>query len=228
MRCSLLHFVRNTYNLIASLPYLAHREEIPDRIVLIIVPGTLLTQWSTELKILVNPKAFDIFVYGTVGQSPQAFWADQGPFLQLKQPLSRRIIIASHSVSGVKNIYRPNSHHLLSHFGLIYATAEEKDKLPWAPPTKLGGFLGLVRSTLFRQKYQVVIIDEGHEFRNVGPKHSAAFSIMALGGVHLVMTATPLQTSTKVDYIINIHYASSFFCVGYRRNGPPHPRPIFF
>lgn len=115
MRCSLLHFVRNTYNLIASLPYLAHREEIPDRVVLIIVPGTLLTQWSTELKILVNPKAFDIFVYGTVGQSPQAFWDDRGPFLQSKQPLSRRIIIASHSVSGVKNIYRPNSHHLLSH-----------------------------------------------------------------------------------------------------------------
>jgi len=115
VRWSLLYFVPNTYNLIAELPYLAYRDEIPDRTILIIVPGTLLNQWSTELKILVNPKAFDLFVYGTVGQTPQTFWADLGPFLQSKQPPSRRIIIASHSVSGVKNIYRLNSHHLLSH-----------------------------------------------------------------------------------------------------------------
>ena len=95
-------FVPNTYNLIASHPYLAHRKVIPNRPVLIIVPGTLLNQWSTEFKLLVNPKAFDVFVYGVTGQSPKAFWADNGPFLKSNQPLSCRIIIASHSVSGIK------------------------------------------------------------------------------------------------------------------------------
>jgi len=77
--------------------------------------------------------------------------------------------------------------------------------------TKLSGFLGNVVSTLFGRKYLTVIVDEGHEFRNVGPKHTAAFSIMTLAAVRLVMTATPLQTSTKVSYVINVCYACSFF-----------------
>jgi SNF2 family DNA or RNA helicase len=75
---------------------------IPNRPVLIIIPGTLLSQWSTEFKLLVNPKAFDVFVYGLSGQSPKAFWANDGPYLKSNQPASRRVIIASHSVSGIK------------------------------------------------------------------------------------------------------------------------------
>jgi TATA-binding protein-associated factor len=56
-----------------------------------------------------------------------------------------------------------------------------------------------------------VILDEGHEFRNVGPKHMATFTIEGLAAVKLVLTATPLQTSTKVSYIISVHDAYSFF-----------------
>ena len=98
-------------------------------------------------------------------------------------------------------------------FNLLYSTAAEdqRDKLPWDKPTKLSGFLENVLSTLFNRKYLTVILDEGHEFRNVGPKHTAAFSIMTLATVQLVMTATPLQTLTKVGYIINLHYTYSFF-----------------
>jgi len=98
-------------------------------------------------------------------------------------------------------------------FNLLYSTAaeEQRDKFPWDLLIKLSGFIGNVISTLFSRKYQTVILDEGHEFRNVGPKHTAAFNIMTLAAVRLVMTATPLKTSTKVGYIINVHYAYSFF-----------------
>ncbi|KAF9523073.1 P-loop containing nucleoside triphosphate hydrolase protein, partial [Crepidotus variabilis] len=41
------------------------------------------------------------------------------------------------------------------------------------------------------------VLDEAHEFRNTGPKHSAALAIMELASIRLVMTATPLQTNTK-------------------------------
>jgi hypothetical protein len=88
--------------LLTSLPYLAHRKDVPDRPTLILIPGTLLTQWSTEFKLTVNPKAFDVMTYGTGLSAHRAFWATNGPFLQSNQPLSRRVIIASHPVRGVK------------------------------------------------------------------------------------------------------------------------------
>jgi len=102
---------------------------------------------------------------------------------------------------------------LTQDFNLLYSTAteEQRDKFPWDLSIKLNGFLENVISTLFGQKYQTMILDEGHEFRNVGPKHMAAFNIMTLATVRLVMTATPLQTSTKVGYITNVHYTYSFF-----------------
>jgi hypothetical protein len=43
-----------------------------------------------------------------------------------------------------------------------------------------------------------VTIDEAHEFRNPGVKHSAALSILQKAKIRLIMTATPLLTSTKV------------------------------
>jgi hypothetical protein len=55
-----------------------------------------------------------------------------------------------------------------------------------------------VKKTLFGLQYLSVTIDEAHEFRNVGPKHSAALCILELATVRLALTATPLQTSTKV------------------------------
>jgi len=56
----------------------------------------------------------------------------------------------------------------------------------------------LIKHTLFGIRYLLVVIDEAHEFRNVGPKHSAALTIVGQSKARLIMTATPLQTSTKV------------------------------
>lgn len=98
---SLPCYIPVAYNRIASLPYLAHRKAIPNRPILIIAPGTLLSQWSTELKLLLNPKAFDVFTYGISGNFSKAFWDDDGPYIKSNQPPCRRVIVASHSVSGI-------------------------------------------------------------------------------------------------------------------------------
>jgi len=55
-----------------------------------------------------------------------------------------------------------------------------------------------VNSTLFSQKYLSLVLDEAHEFRNIGAKHSAALAIVGQATLPLIMTATPLLTSTKV------------------------------
>ncbi|KDR69536.1 hypothetical protein GALMADRAFT_77269, partial [Galerina marginata CBS 339.88] len=82
-------------------------------------------------------------------------------------------------------------------FNLLYSPSRKKDGLPWDPPARVKGFEANKPFTLFSQKYLAVILDEGHMFRNVGPKHLAAMAIMDLAAVRLVLTATPLQTSTK-------------------------------
>ena len=70
--------------------------------------------------------------------------------------------------------------------------------MPWEMPPTLPGFKDNVKLSLFSQKYLTIVLDEAHEFRNLGPKHTAAFAILQQSAVRLVMTATPLQTSTRV------------------------------
>jgi hypothetical protein len=54
---------------------------------------------------------------------------------------------------------------------------------------------------LFGQRYLLVTIDEGHLFRNVGPKHWATLVIVERGLLRLIMMATPLHTSMKVSFL---------------------------
>jgi superfamily II DNA or RNA helicase len=72
----------------------------------------------------------------------------------------------------------------------------------------------IVRQTLFQLKFLSVIIDEAHEFRNVGPKHSSALEILQNATIRMLMTATPLQTSTKVrsnQIFYCLLYVQAFF-----------------
>ncbi|KAF8881145.1 P-loop containing nucleoside triphosphate hydrolase protein [Gymnopilus junonius] len=173
--------------LLVKKPFLGESNTIPDLPILIIVPGTVQAQWASEFRLTVNPKAFDVMVYGTGIQSHKEFWAKDGPFRRSNQPLSSRVIIASHSA-------------LTQDFHLLYAQVEKKkakEKMPWEARQQLPGFKENVQSNLFGQKYLTVVLDEAHEFRNTGPKHTAAFAILQKACLRLVMTATPLQTSTK-------------------------------
>jgi hypothetical protein len=79
-------------------PYFGGSRTIPNRPHLILVPGTILGQWESEIKMVLNPKAFDLFIYTTGKAFREEFWSDEGPFSQSKQPAVNKIILASHSV----------------------------------------------------------------------------------------------------------------------------------
>lgn len=79
-------------------PYLGENNKIPSYPHLIVVAGTLLSQWESELKILIKPQSFDIFIYGSGKRYHENFWSPTGPFHSSKHPMSNRIIIASYTV----------------------------------------------------------------------------------------------------------------------------------
>lgn len=88
---------------------------------------------------------------------------------------------------------------LLQDYHLLFRQVKSSSKeLPWRKPTPVIGYDSIVGRTLFGLDFLSVTIDEAHEFRNVGAKHSAALAIVERAKVRLIMTATPLQTSTKV------------------------------
>jgi len=82
-----------------ALPYLAEEKQLPSLPHLIMVPGTLLSQWEGELKTLFRPGYFQILTYGTGRATHEHFWSADGPYHGTKHKLSSNVIIlASHSV----------------------------------------------------------------------------------------------------------------------------------
>lgn len=84
--------------MLVSKPYLGKNETLPCYPHLIVVAGTLLSQWESELKILIKPQAFDIFTYPSGKKFHKNFWSPKGPFHSSNHPMSNRIIIASYTV----------------------------------------------------------------------------------------------------------------------------------
>jgi hypothetical protein len=72
-------------------------------------------------------------------------------------------------------------------------------ELPWDKLKRNATYDQTVKKTLFGLEYLSATIDEAHEYRNVGPKHLGALAILKQAKIRIAMTATPLQTSTKVS-----------------------------
>lgn len=92
-----IHCSNVVYSLV-ECPYLGTHNPLPNRPHLIMVPGTLASQWEHELKTLLVYKSYDILVYGVGRQQHAQFWAPDGPYHSSKHEPSQRIIIATHSV----------------------------------------------------------------------------------------------------------------------------------
>ncbi|PPQ80636.1 hypothetical protein CVT26_007424, partial [Gymnopilus dilepis] len=167
---------------IVDNPYLGEHRELPALPHLIVVPGTLLGQWERELKVLLKPGSFDIFVYGS-GRDYQGFWGESEAFSKSLHT-GNRIVIASHS-------------SIMYDYGKLYQSQRSsKGRLPWAPRTPVSNYEDLARNTVFGQKFLSVTLDEAHEFRN-NSKHCAALALVDLSILRLIATATPLQTSNQ-------------------------------
>ncbi|KAF9534095.1 hypothetical protein CPB83DRAFT_757111, partial [Crepidotus variabilis] len=66
-------------------------------------------------------------------------------------------------------------------------------RVPWDKPKALSN----APKNLFSLKLMTNTIDEGQNFRNCGSKHAAVLEILEHSTIRQVLTATPLQTSTK-------------------------------
>lgn len=78
--------------------------------------------------------------------------------------------------------------------------AKPRGALPWeTPPFLAPKFRAEISNTLFCQDYLSITLDEAHNFRNHGTKHSAALTILSRASLRLIATATPLQTRTNVS-----------------------------
>jgi len=100
----------------AELPYLGESHSIPNDTHLIVVPGTVLSQWASEIRIFLNPKAFDLFVYQTGQGFRDEFWSPSGPFAQSNQPGANKIILAPHSVGQISILFSLVTYCLARHF----------------------------------------------------------------------------------------------------------------
>jgi SNF2 family DNA or RNA helicase len=184
----------------AKCPYLGENKSF-EGCHLIVVPGTILNQWVSEIRIFLNPKAFDLFTYQSGEDFREDFWSESGSFAQSKQPRANRIILATHSVCIA--IFASSGRLLFvqalsQEFKLLFLQlSSSKKELPWRKPRRVATYDSMVQKTIFGLNFLSVTIDEAHEFRNVGLKHSAALEILRNAQMRLIMTATPLQTSTK-------------------------------
>ncbi|RXW11304.1 hypothetical protein EST38_g14551, partial [Candolleomyces aberdarensis] len=165
-------------------PFLKGSLEIPDLPHLVLIPGTLLRQWEHELQCFFKNKSIDLLVYGTGLAEHKEFWKPDGLYHSSNHPASHRIILASQS-------------SLQQDFSHLYTAQCDSRALPWEHPQPNSAYETRLPNTLFGQKYLSIVLDEAQGVRNIGAKHSSALRILEEASVRIVLTATPLQTSTK-------------------------------
>ncbi|TEB22051.1 hypothetical protein FA13DRAFT_1641971 [Coprinellus micaceus] len=170
--------------IIQERPFVADYSPLPSYPTLIVVPGTLLTQWENELKGAFKKKSVDILLYGTGLEEHKAFWSSSGAYGQSAHPPHSRIILASHSA-------------LFQDFSAMYGSNRDPEAFAWDHPDLKHDPEARKEDTLYGKQYLTTIFDECQDVRNTGPRHSATLMILEQSIIRLPCTATPLQTSTK-------------------------------
>ncbi|RXW13276.1 hypothetical protein EST38_g12578 [Candolleomyces aberdarensis] len=112
------------------------------------------------------------------------FWGPDGPIASSKYEPFQTIILAPHSA-------------LTQDFNLLYTSKRAKNLKPWDHPEPRPDYSVNKLKTLFHPEYAVAVLDESQNFRNNGAKHSAALRVLEQANIRIILTATPLQTSTK-------------------------------
>ncbi|TEB22041.1 hypothetical protein FA13DRAFT_1716383 [Coprinellus micaceus] len=159
--------------IIQERPFVADYSPLPSYPTLIVVPGTLLTQWENELKGAFKKKSVDILLYGTGLEEHKAFWSSSGAYGQSAHPPHSRIILASHSA-------------LFQDFSAMYGSNRDPEAFAWDHPDLKHDPEARKEDTLYGKQYLTTIFDECQDVRNTGPRHSA--TLMILEPVHHPVT----------------------------------------
>lgn len=195
------------HHLPVERPFLADKSNFPSLPHLIVCPGTLVAQWVSELKVFLQPKSVDIFIYDSQTKGTD-FWGCSGPMQLSNHKPHNRIIVASHSVRRPlfeNDIWFVTDHSVMKalfkemNINFKVPRKNKKDNRPWTLATTSAS----LEHTLFGYHYLTVIIDEAHHMRNAGNKHTSALKLLERATVRLIMTATPLHTSSKVGRVCN-------------------------
>jgi hypothetical protein len=178
-----INFAQFNYPCIDENPYVCDSTSLPNLPQLIIVPGTLLSQWDVEMKSLIKGNTLNILLYGTGKNVHDRFWAEDGPFHKSTCSGAEVIIIASHSVRLLTTLYAAVTYTMFQalqqDFSLLYAWTKPKgETLPWTDPHVLPTYNALAPKTLYGRSYLSVTIDKAHRFRDIGAKHSSALLIL--------------------------------------------------
>ena len=76
-------------------PYLQGEQRIPHLPHIIVVPGTLLSQWIDEIRTVFTPKGIDMFTYPMPKEEREFFWKADGHFAATRHSLSSVIIFVT-------------------------------------------------------------------------------------------------------------------------------------
>ncbi|KAH7918095.1 hypothetical protein BV22DRAFT_1051967 [Leucogyrophana mollusca] len=173
--------------LLEKLPYFAGGGSVPDLPHLIIVPNGLVNQWYSELRTFFKPNIIDIHIFPTASKDWPAFW--EGQWDKSTTPMIHRIILVSHSTLQTQASQVLQGTKGGANKGKAWS---EPRKHKQGSATKLG-------YCLWRpgQNYNVIVCDEAHEFRNIGPAFWALSEVTAVAKLPMMLTATPLWTSPK-------------------------------
>ncbi|KAG2340580.1 hypothetical protein BDR05DRAFT_1002399 [Suillus weaverae] len=77
-------------------PFFVGQKSIPDLPHIIIVPNSLLAQWTTELRTFFAPQTIEIYHFPSAAKDFGAFWT--GAWAKSKMPFINRIILVTHLV----------------------------------------------------------------------------------------------------------------------------------
>ena len=97
-------------------PYLKEEKQIPHLPHLVVVPGTLLSQWIDEIRTLFAPKGIDILTYPMGKDERQFFWGPNGPFSVANHSPSSIIIFVTQSVSEFNTDSSASANYMHSDF----------------------------------------------------------------------------------------------------------------
>ncbi|TFK19678.1 hypothetical protein FA15DRAFT_601103 [Coprinopsis marcescibilis] len=175
----------NFPQLARELPYLKGHSQFPNRPHLIVVPGTLVSQWVHELRSFFQAKSIDILLYGTGEEAHNSFMKAGGLYESSKHEPCLRIIIATQSA-------------IHQDFLRLYSNERRtRGVLPWEPPERLYVYERTVKFTLYGLEFFTITWDEAQSIRNMGNRHLGALELLRKSHIQLILTATPLQTSFK-------------------------------
>ncbi|KAG6852776.1 hypothetical protein C0991_009199 [Blastosporella zonata] len=169
-------------HIMLKYPYLRNSTTIPSRPHLIVCPGTLMSQWASEIKTLFRKNSVDILLYES-SCNADAFWGPAGPFQQSKHLPHNRIIIASHAV-----LFRD-----FTKTHAVHQRKKKKNARPWDIPESKSS----TSHTILGPQYLTIIVDESHQMRNAGNQQLAVLRLLHQAIIRIPMTATPLHTSPK-------------------------------